>query len=362
MSVVFLTGFPGFLGSELTPRVLGTREIDHVVCLVQSKFISQARARLEQIEASHPDCRGRIRLVTGDITRPNLDLDDLDGLCRQVSEIFHLAAVYDLGTARESAVRINVQGTQEIIRFANACPQLRRLQYVSTCYVSGRFQGVFSESDLEKGQTFNNYYEETKYLAELEVQAALRGGLPVTVYRPAIVVGDSLSGATQKYDGPYYIIRWLLRQPPMAFLPIVGNPDATRVNLVPRDFIVNAITYLSGLEQSRNKVYQLADPAALTVKELIAVLGHATQRTIVRVPLPLGLAKFAIRRVPGVHWLLQIPAPAVDYFVHPTEYACDNVLKDLAGSGLKVPPLPTYIDRLVRFVRANPSIPSGPMV
>ena len=96
-----------------------------------------------------------------------------------------------------------------------------RFHYVSTCYVSGRYSGVFGEEDLEKGQTFNNFYEETKYHAEVEVQKRMKNGFPATVYRPAIVVGDSHTGATQKFDGPYYVIRWLLKQPYVAIMPMV---------------------------------------------------------------------------------------------------------------------------------------------
>ena len=187
------------------------------------------------------------------------------------------------------------------------------------------------------------------------------GGLPVTIYRPAIVVGDSRTGATQKYDGPYFMIRWLLRQPLVAVLPVVGKPSATRVNLVPRDFVVEAMAYLSGLDASAGKVYHLADPDPLTVSELVDLIGHATRRKIVRVPLPRSAAKFLIDRVPGIYWLMQIPSPAIDYFVHPTLYTCASTLAELDGSGLKVPPLPTYIDRLVDFVRCHPSIGSSPM-
>ena len=221
--------------------------------------------------------------------------------------------------------------------------------------------GAFSEDDLEKGQAFNNFYEETKYLAEVEVRSRMRGGLPATIYRPAIVVGDSRTGATQKYDGPYFMIRWLLRQPFVAVLPVVGKPSATRVNLVPRDYVVEAMAYLSGLDASAGKVYHLADPDPLTVGELVDLIGHATRRKIVRVPLPRSAAKFLIDRVPGVYWLMQIPSPAIDYFVHPTLYTCASTLAELEGSGLKVPPLPTYIDRLVDFVRCHPSIGSSPM-
>jgi thioester reductase-like protein len=256
---------------------------------------------------------------------------------------------------------VNVAGTGNVLRFAEECPRLRRLHYTSTCYVSGRHAGVFTEDDLDRGQRFNNAYEETKFLAEVAVQERMRGGLPATVYRPAIVVGDSGTGATQKYDGPYFLIRWLLRQPRLAVLPMVGNPTVIRVNLVPRDFVVEAVAHLGGLASSAGKVYQLADPEPLTVAALVDEIARATQRRVVRVPLPRAVAKFALNYMPGVYWLMQIPAPVIDYFVHPTQYSCARTLADLEGSGLRVPALPTYIDRLVDFVRRYPQIGSEAM-
>jgi thioester reductase-like protein len=361
MSIAFLTGFPGFLGSQLLPRVLARSPSYQAVCLVQSKFLAQARLQLENIRRAHPQLDGRIDLEVGDITEPNLGLA-VSRRRNEISEIFHLAAAYDLRVPRDVAMRVNVDGTRNVLNFAERAPRLRRLQYVSTCFVSGRHEGPFSEDDLDKGQSFNNFYEETKYLAEAEVRACIRGGLPATIYRPAVVVGDSRTGATQKYDGPYFLIRWLLRQPFIAVLPIVGDPSTTRVNLVPQNYVVDAMSYLSGLESSVGKTYQLADPEPLTVDELVSLIGNATRRIVVRVPLPLQLAKFAIDRIPGVDRLMQIPSPAIDYFVHPTLYTCSRALTDLEGSGVKVPPFPEYVDRLVEYVRRHPDIGSSAMV
>ena len=363
MPTVFFTGFPGFLGSELLPRVLDRAEGADAVCLIQAKFADLARRRLAELSAARPRLAGRVRLIEGDITRPDLGLADEGAALRgEVVEIFHLAAVYDLSVPRALGMKVNVDGTRHLLDFAADCSALRRFQYVSTCYVSGRFPGVFTEDDLIAGQRFNNFYEETKYLAEVEVQQRMAEGLPATVYRPAIVVGDSRTGATQKYDGPYYIIRWILRQPGVATVPVVGDPKATRVNLVPSDFVVAAIAHLSGLERSAGRVYQLADPAPLTVDELLTEIGRATGRHLLRLPLPLSVAKGALDYVPFVYRLLQIPSSAVDYFVHPTDYACEHTLADLAGSGIAAPPIRGYLDRMVAFAAAHPEIGSAAMV
>lgn len=361
MSKVFFTGFPGFLGSELLPRILERLSDATAVCLIQEKFQDLARQRVEEIATAHPETEGRIELVVGDITAPDLGLGESKDLEAEVVEIYHLAAVYDLMVKSKVAQLVNVDGTRHVLDFAQRCPNLHRLHYVSTCYVSGHYAGIFRERDLVKGQEFNNHYEETKYLAEVEVQKRMDQGLPATIYRPAIVVGDSKTGATQKYDGPYYVIRWLLRQPYVAFLPMVGNPKTTRVNLVPRDFVIDAISYLSGLDESEGKVYQLADPDALTVDELVKVIAKAARRFVVPVPLMKGPAKAAIDYVPGVYRLLQIPSASVDYFVHPTHYTADNTVADLEGSGIEVPSFKNYANRLVAFVKANPDVSSEAM-
>lgn len=360
--VVFLTGFPGFLGSELLPRILKRLPRAEAVCLVQAKFLTQAHERAASLADANPSIRGRVTLVEGDITKRGLGLRrGAEPFAARVVEIFHLAAVYDLSVKHELAMRVNVQGTRNMLAFARRCPSLTRFHYVSTCYVAGRYPGEFSEDMLEQSQTFNNAYEETKYLAEVEVQRAMRAGLPVTIYRPAIVVGDSTTGYTQKYDGPYFAMQWLLRQPRVAVMPVVGDTRQSRFNAVPSDFVVSAIAYLSGRADSKGRVYQLADPNAPTVRDMLRDIAHATHRTVIPVRLPLKVAKSAIERVPGVYRLLRIPASAIDYFVLPATFGTEHTREDLRGSGIRCPPFRDYADRLVEFMREHPDVGAAAM-
>ncbi len=353
---VLMTGFPGFLGSALLPRILGgTDEI--AVCLVQRKFAHLAQRRAEALATADPTLSGRIRIVTGDITKSEAGLEDPVTVAADVTEIWHLAAVYDLAVPRDVGLRVNVEGTRRMLELAGRCPGLTRFHYFSTCYVSGRYAGPFAEDDLEVGAPFNNAYEETKHLAEAEVRARMADGLPATIYRPAIVLGDSHTGETQKFDGLYFVIQWLLRQPHVAVLPVVGDPSATRVNVVPSDFVVDATAYLSRLPESVGRTYQLADPHPLTVDEMIDVLAEVTGRRLLRVRLPKSAAKAAIGHVPGVDAVLRIPATAVDYFVHPTHYLTDHTRAGLEGSGIECPPFADYAPRLVEFMREHPDVP-----
>ncbi len=359
MPSIFLTGFPGFLGTSLVQRLLARHDADTtIVCLIQNQFrlLAEERAAvLQQVEGTG----ARLRLVEGDITLPGLGLgDEATRLKQEVREVFHLAAVYDLAVPRDLALRVNVEGTRNVLRFATDCPHLDRLHYVSTCYVSGRYDGVFTEDQLDEGQAFNNHYEETKFLAERDVQQAMNDGLPASIYRPAIVVGDSRTGATQKYDGPYMFIRWLLRWSRIAPMIVPGALHRHTTNVVPRDFVVDALAYLSGLESSKGKVYQLCDPRPLTIAEAFDLLARVTGRRLLRVPAPLPLVKYVLRLFPALQrWTGFLPE-ALDYLLHPTHYTAENTLDDLEGSGIACPPFAAYAPHLVAFARTHPEVPS----
>jgi hypothetical protein len=142
---------------------------------------------------------------------------------------------------------------------------------------------------------------------------------------------------------------------------MVGKPDETVVNVIPRDFVTEALVHLSGLPESKGKVYQLADPNPLTVAQVVSVLAEATGRRVVKVPLPTGVAKFSLDHVPFVGSVMGIPAAAIDYYTHPTRYSTAVMEQDLEGTGLSVPPFAAYAPRLAEFVRAHPDISSAPM-
>jgi thioester reductase-like protein len=364
MSTIFFTGFPGFLGRELLPRVLSRAEATRAVCLVQEKFRSLAVQAVAELEQKTPSLRGRVELVAGDLTAPDLGLGAArDSVAGDVREIYHLAAVYDLAVRRDVGMAINVDGTRHLLDFARRCGRLERHQYVSTCYVSGKYPGIFREQDLVLGQRFNNYYEETKYLAEVLVREAADAGMPTTVYRPAIVVGDSKTGATQKYDGPYFVIRYLLKQPKsFALAPMAGEPDRTRLNLVPRDFVVDAITNLSGRDVSLGKTYQLASSKPATIAELVRLIGEATGRRLVEVRLPADFARWALNHVKPVHDFLDMPGELVSYFVHPTFYTTHVADADLRGTGIVATPIEELLPKMVEFVRQHPEISSSAMI
>ena len=356
---IFLTGFPGFLGSALVERL--TDRTDELVCLVQPQYRDAAETRAADRLGS--DWRETLTLVEGDITDPTFGLSSTTrtDLESTVDSVFHLAAVYDLGVSPEVGEAVNVDGTRHVLDFAEAA-DVDRLHYVSTCYVSGRYDGVFTESDLDVGQSFNNHYEATKFRAEVLVRDRMEAGeVPATVYRPAIVVGDSRTGATQKYDGPYYLIRWLLRQPRVTVVPRLGDPDATELNVVPRDYVVDAIDHLSDLDHSENVTYQLCDPNPPTIREFTDALLDATDRIGLPAPAPARLAASALNRWEVLRAAVDIEPETLPYFTHPTRYVGGNARTHLAGTGIRPPAFESYVSELVEYVRENPHVRSDAM-
>ncbi len=362
MSVVLMTGFPGFLGSALLPRLLRRHDDARAVCLVQPQHLDTARHRVLDLEAEHPDVAGRVQLVTGDITVPGLGVDEAHaGTLSEITEVWHLAAVYDLTVPPAVAHRVNVDGTGNVVAFCTDLENLERLNYVSTCYVSGRYEGEFGEDDLDKGQEFRNHYESTKFAAELLVRKAMSDGLPATIYRPGIVVGDSRTGETQKYDGPYFVAAFLRRQLPVAVVPVVGPIDEVKVCVVPRDFVVDAMDELSASPASVGRTYALTDPNPPSAREVVDVFAAHLGKRVMRVPLPLKPLRAAVGHVPMMERLLGLPAESLDYFASPTTYSTSNTTADLAETGLRCPVFSDYAGRLLDYMIAHPEFDSAPM-
>jgi thioester reductase-like protein len=361
MGAVLLTGFPGFLASSLLPRVLARRPGDVAICLVQERHLTTARQRLASLAPSSPELGDRVSLVVGDITAPDLGVHPgQSAVLAEVDQVWHLAAVYDVTVPEEFARRVNVAGTDHVVQFCRRRDPVPRLQYVSTCAVSGDYRGQFAEDDLEVGQGFSNFYVSTKYEAEQVVRAAMADGLPATIYRPGMVVGDSTTGQTQKYDGPYFVARYMLRAPAVTVLPRV-DPHA-RQPLVPRDFVIDAMDALSALDHSVGRTYHVMDPDPPTSQDVAEMFADLLGRRLLWLPIDPHLLRVLLGSVPGLERLTGLPAEALDYFNFPTTYDTTHLTTDLAGTGLACPPFASYAARLLDFMQAHPEIDSHPMI
>jgi nucleoside-diphosphate-sugar epimerase len=350
---VFITGFPGFIAGRLVERL--AREGSRFILLVQPVLLKRAYEHVAQIVAETGAPADKFSIVEGDITKPDLGLTqtDLERARAETHTVFHLAAAYDLAVAPEVGQLVNVQGTQNVNEFAKSISNLPRYHYVSTCYVAGRRSGVIREDELEHAAGFRNHYEESKYLAELSV-ATLKSELPVTIHRPAVVVGDSRTGEIPKYDGIYYLIHYLRRWPGGLTLVNIGNSKVC-LNLVPVDFVIEAMVALARDERAIGATVQIADPTPLTTEQLFdeiakTIYGRQSWLTVPRrIVYPMLMA-------PGAPKITGLPHSAVPYFFLEQTYDTSRARELLEPHGIKCPVFPDYVGALVKFVEKQPQL------
>ena len=338
-----LTGFPGFLGEKLLPRLLDLHPDVEFRCLVQPRFRDQAETALARLGIA----ANRAGLVEGDITQESLGIETSrrESILARLDSVFHLAAVYDLAVSEEFARKVNVIGTRNMIAFAKSASAFKRFHHVSTAYVSGTFEGVFRETDLDRGQSFKNHYEQTKFESEKDVVSS---GLPFTVYRPGVVWGDSRTGETAKFDGPYTVMGAMEKIP---FFFLDGPKDAT-MNVVPVDYVVEGLARLSASSLSLGKTYNLTDPGGKDVRAFSRLMAKALGRSYIYVPLPLSLVRATVS-IPFIQRTLGLIPESIAYFGHRCRYDASQAKADLATLGLSCPAMESYISVIVKFFRAN---------
>jgi thioester reductase-like protein len=348
-----LTGFPGFIGRRLAVRLLGADPDLQLVALVEPRMLTAARAAAAEIDDE------RLEVVSGDIGEPRLGLGDADHdrLQAEVRHVFHLAAIYDLAVPLEVAQRVNVEGTGNVVDFCHAAEALDRLVYISTAYVAGMRTGVVYEHELVMGQAFKNHYESTKFQAEAWVRARM-DEVPTTIVRPAIVVGDAKTGETRKFDGPYFILRTIARAE-RAGRPVVqfGRADAP-FNVVPVDFVVEAIAAAAVAEEAAGETLHLVDPEPLTANELTEALSLEYAGRPPRGRISPALAAQSLR-VPAVRKALGgTPRESIAYLNHPVRFDTRRALAVLGAQGLRPPSFRDYVGPMVEFFRTHQDDPS----
>ena len=350
---IFMTGFPGFIAGRLVERL--AKSDAQIFLLVQKEFVDKALKDVSVIAAKMDVPLDNFALVEGDITKKNLGMSktDLNVLREKVTDVYHLAAIYDLSVAKDAAYSVNVEGTKNVNELVKTLPNLRRYNYISTCYVAGERTGVIYENELAHDAGFRNFYEETKYLAEVEVEN-LKSEFPVTIFRPSVVCGDAETGETAKYDGIYYVIKFLLKFPEVFRLVNVGNEDV-KLNLVPVDFVVNGMIALAKDERAVGQTIALADPNPLTTKGLCDAIAEAvTNKKSVITP-PAKLVQTFLNS-PISPPLTGLPHSGVPYFFVPQTYDTSVSEELLEPHDVHCPNFRDYVKNLVEFVIENPKL------
>ncbi|MEJ5314397.1 AMP-binding protein [Anaerolinea thermophila] len=293
--VVLLTGATGVLGSQVARRLLQDPHT-HLVALVRGRDREDARRRLEREWWYLPELRSvdpsRVEVLCGDITQPRLGLSDeqYHGLTVSLTHIIHAAADVRLFAPLEELRRINVEGTRHLLELAHAVQDhhgLTRLAHLSTAYVCGNRSDEVAEEELSDRYGFSSPYEQSKYEAEILVREAMTR-LPVSVFRPGMIVGDGHTGAIKTFNTLYYPLRLYMT----GNLRVAPASPTLRVNLVPVDFVADAVVRLLEHPQAVGRTFHLTPPpdAMPTLGEMVAFVREWTAEHLgIRLPQPLYL-------------------------------------------------------------------------
>jgi thioester reductase-like protein len=347
--LIFLTGFPGFIGSRLAERLLSEDPQARIAALVEPKMADRARE-----VAARLDGGDRIDVLPGDISEIGLGLapDDHERLRAETTVAYHLAAIYNLAVPLDIAEQVNVAGTGNVLQLLRNAERLERFNYVSTAYVAGDRHGVVFEHELVMGQGFKNYYESTKFQAEVWVRS-LMDQIPTTIYRPAIVVGNSKTGETQKFDGPYYMLRTVAvaaaRHMP---IPQFGAANAP-FNVVPVDFVLDALSVADNDPALVGETLHLVDPEPITAGEVFGLLAreYAGREPAYKLPPKLVQASLRSKRMRAM--FSGAPPESIEYLNHSVRFDTRRASELLARHDLRCPRFEEYVGPVVKFFREH---------
>ncbi|MGX9133460.1 SDR family oxidoreductase [Rummeliibacillus sp. JY-2-4R] len=350
MTVALFTGFPGFIASRIIREAFEKYNYDRIYTIVLATQFEKAEKEKKAILTQFPD--KEIVLIEGDITKSQLDLSDetMIYLQDQVEVVWHLAAIYDLAVPRPIAWTVNVVGTDMVNRFVEELPNLKRYMYFSTAYVAGTREGNLLETELIRPEGFKNFYEETKFEAENLVHM-LKSRVPLTIIRPGVVRGDSKTGETIKFDGPYFFLNMIDRLKRLPVLPYIGN-TSSRINVVPVDYIVEASLYLSEKAEAVGTTIHLTDPNPHPVQEVYRAFVKEMTGKSPKWHIPLNVAKASLG-IQSIRKKLGVEYESLDYLTWNASFDTSNATSLLKDSGIECPDFIKTIPTMIEYYTAH---------
>src|SRR6476646_9864706 len=273
----FVTGATGFIGRYLVKELLENRQ-GEVFVLCREGSLDRLQSLIDTWDTD------RVTPVIGDLGEPDLGVSSqwITAHKDDVEHFFHLAAIYDMTASDEMNQTMNVDGTRNAVGLAGRLGA-EHFHQVSSVAASGDFRGVFDESMFDEGQRLPSPYHRTKFESEKIVRE--ESEVPGRVYRPAIVVGHSETGAMDKIDGPYYFFPLLkrMRDSLPGWVPLVGV-DLGDTNVVPVDYVARAMDHLAHKPGLDGQAFHLVNPEPQSTVGLINTFAAAAKAPQFAVP------------------------------------------------------------------------------
>jgi thioester reductase-like protein len=356
--VVFLTGATGLIGSNLAVRILKDDPTTQLILLVRGSSEAEAENRLDQLlriscsEIDFDQARKRITVVRGDITLRRLGLSEQlhARIASEVTHIIHSAATVQFQLPLECARVVNCDGTENVMALAKAAKnggRLQRAAYISTAYVCGTREGTILEEELDCGQQFANTYERTKFESERLIRQSMNE-LPLTVFRPSIVVGDSRTGQTTAFNVLYPPLK-LIRRHVVDTLP--GHPQIT-LDVVPVDFVSAAINQIClKSDDGVGETYHLtAGEKATTTGEVVDLaVSYFNQVDPKQHTAPVRFLPLESFRAVCGKRVLQALEMYQSYLCTRKTFHNANTLSALAGTDIEPPEFRNYCGAILQF-------------